>query len=103
MSEKPNPEKHSGVPFESDDAGEQQLWRDLESLPQEAPSQRLRRRFYENSLLLVMGAIFFASWAGQSLGNWRTFNEDRAAHDLPEVGWATYVRLADFCIGAAAG
>jgi hypothetical protein len=56
----------------------------------------LRRRLYENSLLLVMGAIFFASWAGQSLGNWRTYNEDRAAHDLPEVGWATYVRLADF-------
>ena len=47
-------------------------------------------------LLIVMGAIFFASWAGQSLGNWRTYNEDRASHDLPEVGWATYVQLADF-------
>ena len=45
----------------------------------------LRRRLYENSLLLVMGAIFFASWGGQSLGNWRTYNEDRAAHELPEV------------------
>jgi hypothetical protein len=42
MSEKPK----SGVPFESDDAGEQQLWRDLEGLPQEAPSQQVRRRFY---------------------------------------------------------
>lgn len=41
-------EKHKGVPFESDDAGEQQLWRDLEGLPQEAaPSQRLRRRLYD--------------------------------------------------------
>lgn len=48
MSEKPMSEKHKGgVPFESDDAGEQQLWRDLEGLPQEAPSQRLRRRFYD--------------------------------------------------------
>jgi hypothetical protein len=56
----------------------------------------LRTRIYENSLLIVMGAIFFASWAGQSLGNWRVYNEDRASHDLPEVGWATYVRLADF-------
>jgi hypothetical protein len=47
MSEKPTPGNHGGVPFESDDAGEQQLWRDLEGLPQEAPSQRLRRRFYD--------------------------------------------------------
>lgn len=47
MSEKPSSGKPGGVPFESDDAGEQQLWRDLEGLPQEAPSQRLRRRFYD--------------------------------------------------------
>ena len=41
-------EKHrNGVPFESDDAAEQQLWSDLERLPQEAPSQRLRRKFYD--------------------------------------------------------
>src|SRR5687768_12972916 len=41
-------EKHrSGVPFESEDAREQQLWNDLEQLPQAVPSQRLRRRFYD--------------------------------------------------------
>jgi hypothetical protein len=40
-------QRKSGVPFESDDAGEQQLWNELEQLPQEAPSQRLRRRFYD--------------------------------------------------------
>jgi hypothetical protein len=56
----------------------------------------LRGRLYENSLLLVMGAIFFASWAGQSLGNWRTYNEDRAGHELQAVSWFTYVRLAEF-------
>ena len=56
----------------------------------------LRRRLYENSLLLVMGGIFFASWAGQSLGNWRTYNENRATHDLQAVSWLTYVRLAEF-------
>jgi hypothetical protein len=39
--------RKSGVPFESEDAGEQKLWRELEDLPQEAPSQRLRRRFYD--------------------------------------------------------
>ena len=48
MSEKPMSDKQKGgVPFESEDAGEQQLWHDLEGLPQEAPSQRLRRRFYD--------------------------------------------------------
>src|ERR687897_370193 len=39
--------RKSGVPFESDDAAEQQLWSELEDLPQDAPSQRLRRRFYD--------------------------------------------------------
>jgi len=43
MSEK----RKGGVPFESDDAAEQQLWSDLEKLPEEAPSGRLRRRFYD--------------------------------------------------------
>ncbi len=38
--------RKSGVPFESDDAAEQQLWNDLENLPQEAPPQHLRHRFY---------------------------------------------------------
>jgi hypothetical protein len=39
--------RKSGVPFESEDAGEQKLWRELQDLPQEAPSQQLRRRFYD--------------------------------------------------------
>jgi hypothetical protein len=43
-----------------------------------------------------MTAIFLASWAGQSLGNWRTYNDERTAHDLPELGWIGYVRVADF-------
>jgi hypothetical protein len=39
--------RKSGVPFESEDAAEQQLWSELENLPQEGPSQNLRRRFYD--------------------------------------------------------
>jgi hypothetical protein len=39
--------RKSGVPFESEDPAEQQLWSELENLPQEAPSQNLRRRFYD--------------------------------------------------------
>ena len=39
--------RKSGVPFESEDGAEQQLWSELENLPQQAPSQNLRRRFYD--------------------------------------------------------
>ena len=39
--------RKSGVPFESEDAAEQQLWSELENLPQDAPSQNLRRKFYD--------------------------------------------------------
>lgn len=47
MSEKPTSGKPiKGVPFESDDAHEQQLWSELGDLPQDAPSPQLRRRFY---------------------------------------------------------
>ena len=47
MSEKPPSGKPiKGVPFESDDAREQQLWTELGDLPQDAPSPQLRRRFY---------------------------------------------------------
>jgi hypothetical protein len=48
MSDTPKSEKpRAGVPFESEDAAEQKLWRELQDLPQEAPSQQLRRRFYD--------------------------------------------------------
>jgi hypothetical protein len=43
MSEK----DRTGVPFASDDAGEQQLWDELRSLEQAEPPPRLRRAFYD--------------------------------------------------------
>ena len=42
-----------------------------------------RTRVYENSLLIVMTAIFFATWLAQSLNNWREFNDDAAAARRP--------------------
>lgn len=36
-----------GVPFTSDDAEEQQLWRALQDVPQAEPPPRLRRKFYD--------------------------------------------------------
>ena len=51
---------------------------------------------YENSLVLAMAAIFFLSWAGQSLNNWRAANEQRREHGEPALAWGSYVRGADF-------
>jgi hypothetical protein len=55
-----------------------------------------RTRIYENSLLLTMGAIFFATWLGQSLNNWRAFNEEQQLHAEPAVSWGRYLLDPDF-------
>ena len=56
----------------------------------------IRTRIYENSLLIVMTLIFFATWFGQSLNNWRVFNEEQAAHDAARVSWGRYLLDPDF-------
>ena len=55
-----------------------------------------RTRVYENSLLLVMTLIFFATWFGQSLNNWRVFNQEQAAHEGAPVSWGRYLLDPDF-------
>ena len=61
-----------------------------------AKADDFRTRIYENSLLIVMTAIFFATWFGQSLNNWRVFNEEQAAHDASPVSWGRYLLDPDF-------
>jgi len=56
----------------------------------------LRQSVYENSLLLVMGTIFFATWFAQSLNNWRLFNEERREHDETTLSWGRYLIDPDF-------
>ena len=56
----------------------------------------VRTRVYENSLLLVMGAIFLLTWLAQSLNNWRVFNETQREHDEATVSWARYLTDPDF-------
>jgi hypothetical protein len=43
-----------------------------------------------------MTAIFFLSWGGQSLNNWRLENEDRREHGDAAIDWLEYVVTADF-------
>ena len=56
----------------------------------------LRTRLYENSLLLVMGGIFAATWLAQSLNNWRMFNGEQREHDEATVSWGRYLLDPDF-------
>jgi hypothetical protein len=55
-----------------------------------------RTRIYENSLLLAMASIFFATWVAQSLNNWREFNADARVHGDRPIGWTSYLVNADF-------
>ena len=44
-----------------------------------------------NSLLLVMTAIFLASWLVHSLTGWNTYNDEEVAHGGEPVAWTTYL------------
>lgn len=55
-----------------------------------------RRRVYENSLLLVMGAIFVLSWLMQAFSGTVVANEENAQHGAPPVTWGEYVLSPDF-------
>jgi hypothetical protein len=43
-----------------------------------------------------MAAIFLATWAAQSLSNWRQYNDEQLAHDERTLSWGEYVLNADF-------
>ena len=64
--------------------------------PPWARARDLRRVIYENSLLLVMSSIFFASWFAQSLNNWRVFNQEQREHAEATVSWGRYLVDPDF-------
>jgi len=64
--------------------------------PRIARRNDVTTRIYENSLLLVMTLIFFVTWFGQSLNNWRVFNDERSSHDLAPIAWGNYLVNADF-------
>jgi hypothetical protein len=55
-----------------------------------------RLRMYSSSLLIVMGAIFLASWLVQSIAGWAAFNETRLQQLQNPIGWTAYLLNADF-------
>jgi hypothetical protein len=55
-----------------------------------------RRAVFSNSLLLVMTAIFLASWLGQSITGHAAYNAEQFDHRLAAVSWWRYVTTPDF-------
>ena len=49
-----------------------------------------------NSLLLAMGAIWLASWLGQSITGRVAYNAERFDHQQGAVSWLQYVATPDF-------
>jgi hypothetical protein len=64
--------------------------------PRWAQAEGLKRRLYENSLGLAMLFVFFGSWVGQSVTDWRAFNHDQRDHKSSTVGYGDYWTNADF-------
>jgi hypothetical protein len=56
----------------------------------------LKRRLYENSLVLAMLFCFVGSWVGQSLTDWRAFNHEQLDHHSATVSWGEYWLNPDF-------
>ncbi len=56
----------------------------------------LRTKIYSNSLVLLMGLIFFASWFGSAATGWTQYNADQDEHKQPIVSLGGYMKSADF-------
>jgi uncharacterized protein (DUF486 family) len=56
----------------------------------------LRTRLYSNSLLIVMGTIWVASWLGQSVTGRIGYNAEQLDHHQAAVGWSVYITSSDF-------
>jgi hypothetical protein len=64
--------------------------------PRWAKVEGIRRTIYENSLLLVMGAIWVGTWFAQSVTGLAQYNSDRLDHHMDTVTWASYLGRPDF-------
>ena len=64
--------------------------------PRWAKVAGIRRRLYENSLVLVMGTFWLGTWLAQSLTGTAQYNAERLGHQQDPVSWWGYIGSADF-------
>jgi Domain of unknown function (DUF6766) len=55
-----------------------------------------RRTLYSNSLGLVMGLLFLASWVTQSIAGVAAYNEQQLGRLQDSVSWSRYITEPDF-------
>jgi hypothetical protein len=67
-----------------------------EESPPWAKVSGIRRTIFENSLLLVMGALWVGSWFAQSVTGVTQYNAERLDHREDPVLWGEYLTRADF-------
>jgi hypothetical protein len=67
-----------------------------EDAPKWARLGGVRTWIYSQSLLIVMGVIFFASWFAQSVSGWSVFNQDAMQHKEQSITWVQYLGSSDF-------
>jgi hypothetical protein len=56
----------------------------------------MRRLWHDNSLTLVMAALFLVCLCAQSIAGWFHYNEDQRAHGEQAVAWSEYARSGHF-------
>jgi hypothetical protein len=64
--------------------------------PAWARARGLRGLLFSRSLGLVMGTIFLASWAVQSITGWVSYNSGRLAQRSDTVSWTGYLAGPEF-------
>jgi hypothetical protein len=67
-----------------------------EHSPRWARAAGIKRKVYENSLVLVMGTIWLGTWFAQSVAGLAEYNSGRLDHNMDGVGWLTYLGRPDF-------
>ncbi len=90
--ESKEPGKAGGESDESQRIGEHATARS----PRWARAGGWRTRVYGNSLVLVMGAIWLASWAVQSVTGRVAYDAQQLDHQEAAVSWLHYVGTSDF-------
>jgi hypothetical protein len=64
--------------------------------PMWARASGIRRRLYENSLVIVMATIWVGTWIAQSLTGHTEYNQDQLDHHEPTVSLFSYLSTATF-------
>ena len=64
--------------------------------PRWAKVDGIRRTIYENSLVIVMGSIWLATWFAQSVAGVVQYNSNQLDHHMAAVSWWAYLGRPDF-------